>query len=80
MMKSSPRLLSAIDILGTRKFTAASIAKAESRHPGVPLRAMVGDARMFASELKETVSEIARTIDSDDPQMKLVQQVLALLG
>lgn len=79
-MKSSPRLLSAIDLLAARKFTAASIAKADNRHPGVPLQAMVSDAKMFASELKETVSEIAKTIDSEDPQMKVIQQILAVLG
>ena len=79
-MKSSPPLLAAVDLLATRKFTAASIAKAEERHPGVPLRAMVGDAKMYASELKETVSEIAKTIDSQDPQMKVVKQILDLIG
>jgi len=78
-MKSAPRLLSAIDLLSTRKFTAVSIAKARRRHPGVPLLAMVGDARMFAVELKETVSEIANTIDGADPQMEVVQQILAAL-
>jgi len=40
---------------------------------------MVGDARMFAVELKETVSEIANTIDGADPQMEVVQQILAAL-
>lgn len=79
-MKSSPRLLSAIDLLAARKFTAASIAKADNRHPGVLLQAMVSDAKMFASELKETVSEIAKTIDSEDPQMKVIRQILAVLG
>ena len=79
-MKSSPRLLSAIDLLATRKFTAASIAKADKRHPGVPLPAMVGDARMFASELRDTVSEIAKTIDREDPQMELIEQILTVLG
>ena len=79
-MKSCHRLLCAIDLLGTSKFTAASIAKAERRHPGVPLRAMVSDAKMFASELKETVSEIAKAIDGEDPQMEVVQQILAALG
>lgn len=79
-MKASPRLLSAIDMLGTRQFTAASIAKADRRHPGVPLRAMVSDAKMFASELKDTISEIAKTIDGQDPQMEVLKQILAVLG
>jgi hypothetical protein len=85
-MKAAPRLLpavdlfSAIDLLGTRKFTAASIAKADRRHPGVPIQAMVGDAKMFAIELKETIGEMAKTIDGEDPQMKVIQQILALLG
>jgi hypothetical protein len=79
-MKASPRLLSAIDILGTCKFTAESMAKADKRHPGVPLRAMVSDAKMFASELKDTVGEIAKTIDGEDPQLELIKQILAMLG
>ena len=79
-MTSSLRLLSAIEMLGTHKFTAASIAKAESRHPGVPLLAMVSEAKMFASELKETMLAIGKTIDRDDPQMKLIDQILAVLG
>jgi hypothetical protein len=41
---------------------------------------MVSDAKMFASELKETVSAIAQTIDGEDPQMEVVQQILAVLG
>ena len=79
-MQCSPRLLSAIDILCTRKFTAASITKADRRHPGVPIQAMVGDARMFASELKDTISEMAKTIDDEDPQMEVLKQILAALG
>jgi len=78
-MKSPPRLLAAIDLLGTGRFTAASIAKAEGRHPGVPIRAMVGDAKMLASELKETIGEIAKTIDREDPKMKVVKHILTLL-
>ena len=80
IMKSSPRLLCAIDLLATRKFTAASIAKADKRHPGVPLPAMVDDARMFALELKDTVSAIGKTIDGEDAQMEVIQQILAALG
>lgn len=79
-MKSSPRLLSAIEILSTRKFAAASIAKAEQRHPGVPIRAMVDEAKTLALELKATVSEIAKTIDDQDPQMNVIQQILQCLG
>jgi len=41
---------------------------------------MVGDARMFASELKDTISEIAKTIDDEDPQMEVLKQILAALG
>jgi hypothetical protein len=73
-------LLSAIDALVAREFTPASVAKGEMRHPGVPFSAMVGDAKVLASELKETVSEIAKTIDGKDPQMKVIERILGLLG
>lgn len=76
----SPRLLAAIDILSTHKFSAASIAKADRRHPGVPIRAMVDEAKTLALELKETVSEIAKTIDDEDPQINVIQQILRCLG
>jgi hypothetical protein len=41
---------------------------------------MVSDAKMFASELKETMLAIGKAIDRDDPQMKLIDQILAVLG
>lgn len=75
-----PPLLAAIDALAGGKFTPASAARAGKRHPGVPLREMVNDARMFALELKETMGEIQKTMDRDDPQLAVVHRMLAILG
>jgi hypothetical protein len=73
-------LLAAIDALGSGEFTPVSVARADRRHPGVPLEEMLADARMFARELKETMSEIQKTMDPNDPQLAVVHGVLAILG
>lgn len=78
-MPLSP-LLAAIDALGRREFTPASVARADRRHPGVSLEEMLEDARMFASELQETMSEIQKTVDRNDPQLAIVHGILAALG
>jgi hypothetical protein len=41
---------------------------------------MVSDAKMFAAELKDTVSEIEKTINGEDLQLEVIKRILGLIG
>lgn len=68
-----------IDRLVDGEFTAASINKAARRYPGVSLREMVKEAHALRVELKETLTAIGKTIDDNDPQLAVIDQIVAEL-
>lgn len=80
-MTCSNRLITDLQILATSNFTPETLARANQRLAGFEsLNVLLGVALARAAELKTALMKVQTVLDAGDPQVALLNSILAALN